>query len=127
MTTTTPSLTATGIAVTAPTAGVNVSTTSVASMLISNLFSMLTTIGVPMLAMTAGTTPVHYIAAALGFAAGAGSLIAQSYGFIKGNTAASDNTVATINSYAQLAANAAAALGNPVGLVGSQPTAAVSA
>ena len=113
----------TGIAVTAPTAGVNVSTTTVTSMLVSNLFSMLTTIGVPMLTMTMGSTPMHYIAAALGFAAGAGSVIAQSYGFIHGNTAASRNTIATINSYAQLAANAAASMGNPVGLVSSQPAA----
>jgi GH24 family phage-related lysozyme (muramidase) len=92
------------------TAGVNVSTTTVINTLIGNLTSAIITIGAPIFAMMQGSTTTHYIAGGLGFLAGLGSLITNSWNFISHNSAASSNTLQTISNLTQMAGQVAVAL-----------------
>jgi lysozyme len=95
------------VALVTPTAGVNVSTSSVVSHLLGSFMSAAVGVGVPLLTVLQGTTWGHYVAGGLFGVAGFGALASNVYQMVTNNTAASNNTMAAIN---QVSAGAASIL-----------------
>lgn len=91
-------------AVPVATAGVNVSTGSLASNIFGTIFSTVVTIGAPLLGALQGTSTGQYVAAGLFGIAGLGSLVTHVYQMVTNNSNASNNTIATIQSVSNGAA-----------------------
>lgn len=95
----------------AATAGLNVSTTSIVTHVTSGVMSTLIGVLAPMMAVMMGQTTAHYLIGGLFGLAGFISAGANAYSLVASNSAASQNTIATINNLSAIAQQAAIALG----------------